>query len=119
MADSDTSYIYIRCAGLYSSVTFWTGDQRLGDTASTTREVTAVLMEAATQTRASSPGFESVEIASQSVVMDTASVASLYINRFQNNYAASSSAFATDELVSEDLSICKATSESLIQMTAQ
>ena len=55
--------------------------------------------------------FDGEDHHTQIVLRDTRAIADLYLERFQDNYASTGQAWATDLLLASDTQLCKAITE--------
>ena len=111
--DAAATYAPARCAALYQAMMEWVGFDRMGEepweNMNLARE--GLIMFAAWIGQETSGGTleHQVELA----VRDVRNIADLYLKRLEANYAMEGQAFGQDELVAQDLQLCKSITETL------
>lgn len=106
-------YPTARCGALYQAMMEWTGSERMGpemwQSTNTMREnmilASAVVAAAATGV--------SVDSQVTTTLRDVRNIADLYIERMERNYAVSGQPFFSDQLITEDLDLCRRIVENL------
>ncbi len=111
--DYEQTYPLVRCAALYQSSIEWVGKDRIGEETfdsydNSIRNLLAISIVLRSQTSA----FD-VENAQEITLLDTRTIADLYLERYRANYASTGNAWGTDAMWKDDLQICQTIVEGL------
>lgn len=103
---SETSYVAIRCAVLYLAPVAYAGSERFEPefvvrATDTFDQLTGI----AVNIRIEDSGG-SVDVVGPAVLSDAGAIMTLYLDRFDANYASSGQAFGSDELYASDVDFC-------------
>lgn len=110
---SSESTLALRCAGLFHSVWDYIGETALGPKATLqAKSNVSLFLEAGTKLRIAETG-EAETDASKAAVAAAFAASGKYYTHYKNNVAAGRDAYASDEMWSSDLEICKNLAEQL------
>ena len=104
--------VFVRCAGLYSAVGLWAGEERLGRDLWEQMEYSMQINLANASLAYQRTGVATSDQQAIDIAMrDMNSAIDLYHERFSRNVAATGEAFGQDQLVTADFEICRAITE--------
>lgn len=111
VAEAATPYGLTRCAALYLSVMEWAGSERMGEEnwSAAVQAYETFALSAAVVAHNESGG--DLEAHGANIVRQVRTIANLYLERFETNYAVSGQAFAEDLIVASDLTFCQSLAE--------
>ncbi len=111
----EPSYVFVRCAGIYSGMANYVGTDALGEEEAERYATSIILLSmTAMKIRSDKRGGNAMDYA-QEINRDREIIAKMYKKRMHENYAATGQAIMDDALIKGDMRVCKRVAERLTE----